>query len=382
MSAMPAPENASAVRDLEEIDVAQRALVDHLRRRYGEDVELLRVRRLGESAEDDGDLKSMGFGRPLRITLRRQGRKRDLVIRGVRRNRFGRERSDDRAAAVWLDYRSFNVLPSHVSARDMLVRTSGDELQSIAGAEELLLVSEYVPGKPYAKDLERIRDTGAPEAQDLRRVEALATYLARIHRKRHADPSLWQRRLRDLVGNGEGIMGLTATYPLPSLYACAEQLLNLEELANRWRWSLRPLHFRLCQVHGDFHPFNVLFQQGESFSVLDRSRGPWGEAGDDVVCMAINYLFFALQRGPAFTGGLRLMHDLFWETYLHQRQDPEMLGVVQPWIAWRALVLASPAWYPQIDDRVRIQLLAYARNVMIARRYDYRRVERYLEPIP
>lgn len=363
----------------EESHLAHPALAAHLRQRYGDDIEILRIQLLGAAKARDPDQKQMGFGRPLRVTFRNATGERDLVFRSVRRNPFGRERSDDRAAAVWLDYHTFNELPRHAPARDMVLRTASGELHSIGDAEELLLVSQYLPGRPYAEDLERIRDTGVVDARDRQRVAALASYLASIHRRRHADRHLWQRRLRDLVGHGEGIMGLTASFPLSAPYVCAEQLIQLEELANRWRWSLRPLHFRLCQVHGDFHPFNVLFQQGDEFSLLDRSRGAWGEAGDDVSCMAINYLFFALQRSSEFRGPLRQMHDHFWDTYLRRRQDPEMLGVIQPWLAWRALVLASPLWYPQLDDRARLQLLAYARNVMHAPRYDYLRVERYLE---
>ena len=36
-------------------------------------------------------------------------------------------------------------------------------------------------------------------------------------------------------------------------------------------------------MHGDFHPWNLLFREGVEFSVLDRSRGEWGEPADDVI---------------------------------------------------------------------------------------------------
>lgn len=57
-----------------------------------------------------------------------------------------------------------------------------------------------------------------------------------------------------------------------------------------------------------------------------------------------------------------------------------MATVIQPWFAWRALVLASPTWYPTIAEGVRCKLLTFARQVMSAERYDYRRVNQYLEP--
>jgi aminoglycoside phosphotransferase (APT) family kinase protein len=44
-------------------------------------------------------------------------------------------------------------------------------------------------------------------------------------------------------------------------------------------------------VHGDFHPWNILFQNDCDFAVLDRSRGEWGDPADDVAPLTINYLF-------------------------------------------------------------------------------------------
>ena len=33
---------------------------------------------------------------------------------------------------------------------------------------------------------------------------------------------------------------------------------------------------------------DVMFREGTDFTVLDRSRGEWGEAADDVSAMTIN----------------------------------------------------------------------------------------------
>ncbi len=53
--------------------------------------------------------------------------------------------------------------------------------------------------------------------------------------------------------------------------------------------------------------------------------------------------------------------------------------MIQPWFAWRALVLASPTWYPEISEDVRRTLLTFARRVMSTESYDYRNVNQYLE---
>jgi hypothetical protein len=56
-----------------------------------------------------------------------------------------------------------------------------------------------------------------------------------------------------------------------------------------------------------------------------------------------------------------------------------LAAVIQPWFAWRALVLASPVWYPTIAEDVRRKLLAFARHVLSEDRYGYQRVNQYLE---
>ena len=61
-------------------------------------------------------------------------------------------------------------------------------------------------------------------------------------------------------------------------------------------------------MHGDFHTWNILFREGTDFSVLDRSRGEWGEWGeavDDVICLALNVLAaprFDPARANAYCG--------------------------------------------------------------------------------
>lgn len=57
-------------------------------------------------------------------------------------------------------------------------------------------------------DLERIRDTGVLTELDQARADALCDYLVEIHRVSSSDPGLYIRRCRELVGDGECIMGL------------------------------------------------------------------------------------------------------------------------------------------------------------------------------
>lgn len=372
--------------DVEQLEHAQ--VEAYLARFLGCELTVESIAELGGESSGAVALKALGYGRPLMVTYRCNGEEGRLVLRAVRRNGFGRERTSDRVAEMWRDFHTFNRLPRHVEARDLIGVRDDGELESLAHLRELLLLTDYAPGTPYAGDLLRLRDEGTVAPGDVVRTRTLARYLAKIHSLKHSDPLLWRRRLRDLIGHGEGIMGLADSYPQPHPpnnrpaipMATVESLQAVEVAANRWRWWLKPYVHRLSQVHGDFHPFNILFTEeaDSDFHLLDRSRGEWGEPADDVSCLTINYLFFSMQRHGRLAPPFAELYATFWETYLAESGDEELVHVIAPWYAWRALVLASPQWYPTLDDGVRRGLLSFARTVLEDSHFDWQNVNDYL----
>jgi len=209
-------------------------------------------------------------------------------------------------------------------------------------------------------------------------VLALADYLAEIHAEKKSAPLLYQRRIRDLLGHGEGIMGILDNYPSDLDFAPPGRLETIEKRCVAWRWRIRDAVHRLSQVHGDFHPWNVLFQEGTEFMLLDRSRGAWGEPADDLSSMSINFVFFSLRRSGVLSGPFRRLHRLLWERYTERTEDEELLTVIQPFYAWRALVLASPVWYPHLQLSVREALFRFAENILDTDRFSPEDVNRYL----
>lgn len=331
--------------------------------RYNGAVEILDIRALGETKPGPGALKGYGYGTPLRIDLTVDGRRESVVLSTVNPGGFGHQRMSDRAALLLWQYQGFNSLPRHVKALDVGGFTRQGPT-SLASVEELFLVTEFVEGTEYAEDLNRIRQEGASRATDLDRADTLARYLVEIHAESRDDPGMYERRTRELVGHNECLMGLTDSYPADHPAVSSEVLLDIEKRCVEWRWRLKGLTHRLRRVHGDFHPFNILFRKGTDFSVLDRSRGSYGEPADDLAALCVNYLFWGLLHKQVFAPPFQSLWNTFFKTYVEASGDEEVLSVLPPYLTWRVLVLASPVWYPNYDLAIRKALLRLARNVL------------------
>jgi aminoglycoside phosphotransferase family enzyme len=111
--------------------------------------------------------------------------------------------------------------------------------------------------------------------------------------------------------------------------------------------------------------------------VLDRSRGEWGDAADDVACLSLNYLFFSLQRSGRLEGGFERLWRRFWERYLERSGDAELLEVVAPFLAFRGLVMANPLWYPALQEDVRRKIFSFILSILEQPRFDPARANEY-----
>lgn len=338
--------------------------------------ESVKVRNLQLLGEPRGgsDAKGYGYGTPVRVDYRTScGESRSAVLHTIGAAPFGHEHMSDRAQILLWQHQAFNRLPRHIRAIDVGGFDPAGALTSVAQIEEFCLLTGYATGEAYALDLEGIRNTGTATAQDFARADALCDYLAEIHRDPVNQPGLYVRRVRELVGHGECIMGLTDSYP-PHPFITPQLLEQIEHCAVKWRWRLKDRVHRLRQVHGDFHPWNILFRDGVDFQLLDRSRGEYGDPADDVTCLTANYIFFSLQRTGRLEGSFSDLFLRFWDRYLEKTGDREMLQIAAPYFAFRGLVMASPLWYPDLPETVRQKLIAFILAVLDRPVFDPREV--------
>jgi hypothetical protein len=360
------------------LDLEKNGVQQYLQSVFGEPVSVLRMSVLGGPERHASlDVKRYGYGVPLKVDFQIDGREhRSAVLHTITAGPFGHEHMSDRAQELLWEHQAFNRLPRHVRSLDVCGLEPGGQFVSAGRVEEFCLVTEYVEGESYSHDLERIRDRDELTDLDLARADALCDYLAEIHKVRGSDPSLYVRRVRELVGHGECIMGIVDSFPQDPLVPPA-LLERIEPMCVGWRWRLKGLTHRLRQVHGDFHPWNIIFRSGIDFSVLDRSRGEYGDPADDVTSVTMNYLFSSLQRSGRLEGALETLFLRFWQRYLDDSGDCEMLKVAAPYLAFRGLVMASPLWYPTLADTVRQRLLAFIVATLESDRFDPQRANDY-----
>src|SRR4030042_905596 len=83
-----------------EIEELQR----YLEKRSCAPAQITNIRELGGDAAGIAALKQFGYGRPFLVSYRVGSQEEQVVFHTIRRNAFGREREDDRVAAVWLDF--------------------------------------------------------------------------------------------------------------------------------------------------------------------------------------------------------------------------------------------------------------------------------------
>ncbi|KAF5417099.1 MAG: hypothetical protein C5S38_02160 [Candidatus Methanophagaceae archaeon] len=331
---------------------------------------------------NEREIKGFGYGKPYLVVFETQeGDQKEVVISSMRGDGFGHDYMADRAQIMLWQHQAFNTLPKHVKSLDVGYFTKEGGMASASDAEEYFIVCEKVEGEEYVNDLNRLRDGGELNPVDEERVSALASYLADIHAVKKDDSQLYVRRIRELVGHSECIFGLTDSYPAQNEFITGEELNEIEKKCIDWRWRLKETRTkRLCMAHGDFHPWNIIFRTGTDFTVLDRSRGEWGDAADDVSAMTINYLFFGLIKadGAAIDKDFKRLFELFFDVYLEKTGDYELLQVIQPFYAFRGLVVASPVWYPNISVATRTKLFNFINKVLAAEEFDYKGVSKYL----
>ena len=341
-----------------------------LTRRFGA-VSNVKVTRLGAGVHGVG----------YRIDYKSQNRNREerVILKTLLARDFGHDHLSDRAAVHLLANQSYSELPNHVKCLD-IVGYDDRDLISVKKCSEFFIIMGEARGTEYFRDFKKILGRGDLTEEDRRKADDLATYLAGIHKKKYYGDnasSLYKRKIRDTIGHGECLMGIFDTYSDWDFITREDMVEIVQKSIPHWD-RLKDDHSRLCQVHGDFHPGNIWFH-GDELVLLDRSRGIWGEPADDVFCLLINYIFYALIEHGSFKGPFSELFHRVYERYTNLTWDTDILNSAPLFLAFRVPVIANPNFYPNVDDTTRKKLIAFAKNVLEEKRFDVRKIEEYVK---
>jgi len=351
------------------------SLKNYIKEVLGGDCSLIKVSTLAGAVYKEGEIKGYGYGEPLLLEVRCKDIEKRFVLNTIKMDHFGHEYMSDRAAILIWNHIAYNKLPKHVKSIDLGYIDKDGNIYSIDTPIEFIQLVEYVEGLEYFHDLNRIGESGELTQLDIDRVYALADYIAGIHSVKLNEPELYRRRIRELIGHGEALMGLVDSYKGNEDFLKPGELMNIELEVVKWRWKIRDYVHRLSRVHGDFHPWNIKFRDGVDFTVLDRSRGEWGEPADDISALTINYLFFSLIYYNEFKYPFKKLWNLFFERYLDKTGDEELFRVIQPFYVWRSLVIANPIWYPDLKYKVRRMIFNFIHNILKTDYLNYKEIE-------
>ncbi len=310
------------------------------------------------------------------IEIKTKEEVKSYVIKGLFPEGLGHDYPSDRAQVFLLDLETYNDLPKHAKAVDVLAEMPDGAVKSIGGGKEYYLLMERVDGTDYFNDLKEFSKKEKLDFEDISKIKAMTSYLAEIHSVKKESRSLYWRKIRDIIGHGECLMGVFDIYPDGTL--SYEEMAEIEKMCVDWRAKLKPKTHRLCQIHGDFHPGNIWFKDSTDFVLLDRSRGPYGDAADDVTALTINYIFFSLMYHGEVRGAYLEGLNLFFEEYIRQTNDNELFEVLAPFFAFRGVVVANPVFYPELSHDARNKIFRFVKRVLSAEKFEPGKVNYYI----
>jgi len=305
--------------------------------------------KFGSQLKDFKELGKGNHGTGYLIELE-DGQK--YVLKMLDKPYLGHEYPSDRAGVLFFDYNNDNKLPNHVKVVDIggLTETSA---KSLGDAKDFFLLMEPYIDKEYKEDMDRILKTKEITEQDKQRAVILAEYLAKIHSEKHDNASLYKRYTRESFGHSELMAGVIDIYPQDIKFATFEELTELVKKAvGLWNRNKNKTH-RLSQIHGDFYYGNIVFDDNNKLTVVDRSRGVYGEPADDVVCIIANYYCYAIRQNQKFEGVFKELSEIFLKKYLELTNDQEILELIPLYWTTRSVIIFCPIFYPDISDEVR-----------------------------
>ncbi len=359
-----------------QIKIPEPVVLRYLSSRYGK-VRIISYEKLGSGWH--------GTGYKVKFKVQSskvKSNEREIVIRTLMPRDFSHDFLADRAKVFVTQHEMSRHIPGHIISHDVSGYTKAGRLVSIGDAVEFFQVVEVARGSSYSADFQRIKRTGSATKEDIQRAGMLGEYLAKLHSKKMKASSgdirsVRRRHLRDCIGHGEMMVGVIDTYPDGYRFVSRKEMDDLICMASVFREHVKDTPYIPCRIHGDFHPGNIMFE-GSKIRLLDASREVFGDPADDVICLAMNYIWFAVMQTGRFEGPFKRLFDAFWSAYFGRTRDRYIARTAGVHMAFRAVVVAHPVFYRDQTDAVRRKMIKLTKRVLKSGKFVPSRINEHL----
>jgi hypothetical protein len=346
----------------------------YLKNKYRSKITNLKIEKLGSGV--------LGTGYSIKFEL--NNKNKILILKSLFKENLGMDHYSDRAASLIEAHDNYNKMDSHVKSIDVISQKENNDLVSIGDSKEFYILMEEAKGKNLFNDFEEAKKYGKLSIVTENKIKIISDFLVKLHKNKHKSISLYRRKIRDTIGSGGSLIGILDMHPDSDFEKFKYEWIKIVNKSLIFWNKSRNLHYRLCEIHGDYHPGNLWFEE-EKLIVLDRARGRFGEPADDITAFLVNPIMYSLILYNKFKGSFKEIFDVFWNNYFKQTTDREMRKIMAPYIAFRIAVVTNPIFY---NDEyfggknrayfVRKKLINFALNVLNDKEFDPQKINDYL----
>ncbi len=323
-------------------------------------------------------------GSSYEVTFKNKNKLHTLILRIKNKLDFSHDYKSDRASSFILCHQMANNIPKHAKSLDVVGITKNKNLVSLGDCDDFFQMVKAAKGTEYMEHLQKIKKGGGLDEVDRKKALLLSNYLVALHKNKFKGnkqfaASIYKRHLRDCIGHGEMLLGVIDTYPKKIKFASQTEIINIIKKSVELREQIKNKHYRLCRIHGDFHPGNIFFQNKNNFGVLDASRELYGDPADDLTAMAVNYIWFSLMCKGNFSGPFKELFEIFWNNYIKRTKDTEISRIAPIFFAFRGVVVAHPLFYKNQSNETRRKIFNLINNVLDKGSFNYKKIDSYIK---
>jgi len=349
---------------------------EYLKKNFKGKIGNLSIKELGSGV--------MGTGYLLDFTINLVTKR--LVLKSIFANNLNLDHYSDRAQNFFLAHDSYNSMKNHIKSKDVISVNSQGELKSVGDSKEFFILMEEAKGQDFFKDLEKIGEQGFVDEITKKKILILSDFLVKLHSKKVGSISMYRRKTRETLAGGGSVAMILDSWP-EEVYSVfkSEWKEIIKRCVDVWD-SSRNLTNRNCEIHGDFHPGNLWFNEDLNLTVLDRARGISGEPADDISAFVLNPIFYSVKKYGKFEGEYKEVFDLFWNNYFSKTLDKEMRKVLGLYFAFRTSVVCHPVFYSddffggkEKAEITRSKMIHFSLNVLRDKEFSPSKINEYIK---